>query len=232
MIGICWYCGNDIEHEYEKPHNRLFHPECYQKFQIERDKQLNEYLKLKTEIMYERALRDMEKQDHICLADYYDEAQLVHDMAIADFNKFQSSDEMMTAMELVRMRVKAKVQFKLGRRRIDFLLPELKVALEIDGSLHKFKVVKDSQREIEILNKLNENDSGWDVIRIPTELIEQNLTKLVPAIKALYKKRQQLRKDNSGFIPLYWSRTNTMSQALAVNDKTLQDEAETPSSEL
>lgn len=226
MIGTCWYCGTAIESEYDHPHNRLFHPDCYQDFQLAKDKELQEYLKLKTNIMYERALRHMERQKDIQMNNYYDEAQLVHDMAMTDFNKFQSSDEMMTAMELVHNRVKSKVQFKIGKRRVDFLLPDLKVALEIDGALHKFKVVQDSKREVEIVSALNKNDSGWEIIRIPTELIEEHLTKLLPAIKTLYKTRQELRAKNGGFIPSYWSRTNSMYQALVTGDNDLKEDLE------
>ena len=71
-------------------------------------------------VMFERALREMEKQDDVYVTKYYDEAQLVKEMALNNVNKFQSSDEMMAAMELVRKRVKTKVQYHIGHRRVDF----------------------------------------------------------------------------------------------------------------
>ena len=231
-IFTCWYCGNAISNDYDRPHNRMYHDDCHAKAELAKDKQLKEYLELKTRVMYERALKNMEKQEYICLADYYDEAQLVLETALNDPNKFQSSDEMMTAMELLRNRIHTKVQYKLGRRRIDFLLPDLKVALEIDGALHKFKVTKDTQREIEITNQLNQSEKGWEVIRIPTNLIESHLTRLVPAIKKLYDTRQKLRAENNGFIPLNWSRTSSMAQALVIKDKELEEELAEPGNEL
>lgn len=221
----CWYCGHEVSVETIKAGIRVFHPDCQLKFEKEQDKLKSNYLKLKTEVMYQRALREMEKQDRLYISDYYDEAELVHEMSKETPTKFQSSDEMMVAMELVNKRIHAKPQFKIGRRRVDFLLPDLNVALEIDGFLHEFKVVKDSAREIEIMNNLHKKFGGnWEVIRIPTKFVEKDLTKLVEAIKTLYDVRQKLRKKNGGFIPTYWNRTNKVSQIKAlrgIRDKTL-----------
>lgn len=218
-IITCWYCGNEMPSE-RGSSERAFHAGCYEKFQTERDKQKNDYLRLKTEVMFERALKCMERQINCDLSNYYDEAELVHEMALNDYSKFQSSDEMMVAMELVRNRIKSKAQYRVEKRRIDFLIPSMNVALEVDGNLHKFKILKDSQREVEIMGNLKRitQKDNWEVIRIPTDLIEKDLTKLVPAIKTLYKKRQQLRNKNGGFIPTYWSRTNRDSQLEALNN--------------
>lgn len=225
-VVTCWYCGREMVSLSSKASLRPFHPDCQLKFQQERDKDKNEYIKLKAEVMFERALREIEKQDSVYISDYYDEAELVHSMAKTDPTKFQSSDEMIAAMELVRNRIKTKVQFKVKRRRVDFLLPELNVALEIDGALHRFKIQKDSDREIEIMNNLQKEFGGnWEVIRIPTNLIEKKLSSLVPAVKALYAKRQELRKENGGFLPSYWNRTNKLSQIKAlkgIEDKTVK----------
>ncbi|MFT8937422.1 hypothetical protein [Liquorilactobacillus sp.] len=213
----CWYCGCEMISESEKASLRPFHTECQIKFEKDQDELRTKYVKLKSEVMFQRALREMERQDEVFMSNYYDEAQLVHEMSQNNPFKFQSSDEMMAAIELVRKRVHTKAQFKIRKRRVDFLLPDLKVALEIDGALHRFKIGKDSEREIEIMNNLKKDFGGnWEVIRIPTDLIEKNLTRLVPAIKALYNKRQKLRKENGGFLPSYWSRTNKMSQISAL----------------
>ena len=196
-ILTCWYCGCELASESKRASFRPFHTECQMKFESEQDKLKSDYIKLKSEVMFQRALREMERQDEVFISDYYDEAQLVHEISRNDPFKFQSSDEMITAIELVKKRVHSKVQFKIGRRRVDFLLPDLKVALEIDGALHRFKIGKDSEREIEVMNNLKEKIGGnWEVIRIPTDLIEKNIVRLVPAIKALYNKRQELRKEN------------------------------------
>ncbi|KRN03210.1 hypothetical protein FD00_GL000552 [Liquorilactobacillus mali KCTC 3596 = DSM 20444] len=125
----------------------------------------------------------------------------------------------MAAIELVHERIKSKTQFKIGRRRVDFLIPSLHVALEIDGKLHEFKVVKDSNREIEIMKNLNKQMGGsWEVIRIPTKYIETNIKQLGKAIAALYNSRQSERKKNNGFLPTNWSKTNKIAQINALSN--------------
>lgn len=214
----CWYCGGEIECEAKVSEQRTFHPDCQIKFQTEQDELRKTYSKYRSELMFQRALNYIDRQSEVYASEYYDEADVVHDMAIKQPGKFDSSDEMLAAMELLRNRIHVKVQYKINRRRVDFLIPELHVALEIDGAIHRFKIQKDSEREVEIMNKLRKEHGGeWEVIRIPTSLIEKNITKLVPAIKILYKARQSLRKGNGGFLPSYWSRTNRFSQIKALN---------------
>lgn len=227
-LDTCWYCGHLVdERGMSRDHyTRAFHADCADKFQAEQDKRLHDYLAMKTQIMYQRAIREMERQQTVNINDYYDEAQVVHDMATANPEKFDSSDEMMAAIELVHNRIHAKVQSKVGKYRVDFLLPDMHCALEIDGVLHEFKIRKDSVREIAIMDTLNKDDSGWEVIRIPTKYIEKDITKLVPAIKALYEKRQALRRQHDGFLPASWSRTNTAAHIQAaegLHDRTAKN---------
>lgn len=219
----CWYCNEYIVESGPYPKERSFHEECKERYLIEKEETKTEYIRLKVEVMFERALRTIEKQDYGSISEYKEAADAVHELAQRDSNKFASSHEMVAAMELIRNRVKTKVQYPINRRRVDMLLPELKVALEIDGNLHKFRIGKDSDRDIEIMNYLNENDNGWEVIRIPTIFIEKNITKLVPSIKQLYKERQELRRKHNGFLPSYYSSHNRSSQLKAlegINDKT------------
>ncbi|EKA0857757.1 hypothetical protein ONF04_003030, partial [Listeria monocytogenes] len=76
------------------------------------------------------------------------------------------------------------------------------------------------------LNTLNKSEHGWEIIRIPTRFIEQNIRRLVPAIKALYKERQELRNKHNGFIPSYYSRTNKMSHISAIKGVASDNEIE------
>lgn len=219
----CWYCDEPVILEASTFKNRIFHTECFDAYRHEKEKEKEEYVRLKIELMYERSLRMLEKQDGVCLADYKEAAEAVRNLARKDTTKFDSSHEMTAAMELINNRIKTKLQHSVGRKKIDMLLPDLKVALEIDGHLHQFRIGKDSERDIEILNTLNEMENGWEIIRIPTKFIEVNVKKLVPAIKALYNEKQSLRMDNGGFIPSYYSRHNLSAQLQAlegVRDKT------------
>lgn len=206
-IYTCWNCGNCVTED-NKIHTRAFCDECRKNYQEEYEAYMSTYLKMKMEIMWNRAIRCMERQEKVDINQYFDECQYVKDIAFKDFNKFQSSNEMMAAIELLKCRVKTKMQYKILKYRVDFYLPDLKVVLEIDGRLHDFKVKKDSDRDIAILAELNSNDKGWEVVRIPTGYLEMNIKQLVPAIKAVKKEKQRLRRLNGGFIPVSFNRSS------------------------
>lgn len=212
----CWYCNEPVMKPAKNTDVRTYHEDCFKLYMQEKEETNQEYAKLKIEVMFERALRMMEKQGHIRVDDYKEAAEAVHELALRDTTKFDSSHEMIAVMELINNKIKVKVQYRVNRRKIDVLIPELKVALEIDGHLHKFRIGKDSERDIEILNELNKESAGWEVIRIPTKYIEKRVDKLIPAIKALYSEKQKLRAENGGYIPSYYSRHNQSNQLKAL----------------
>lgn len=207
-LKTCWYCGrlgsarsgvlkNNINHRY-------FHNDCLKSYEEERDKRLEQYVELKILVMHERALRILEKQD-TNLELYYDESIAVCEKAIEEPNKFLSSHEMVAAMELLRNEVRFKKEHKILNHRVDFLIPEYNVVLEIDGHTHKYNKVADTKRDANILNELNKDGNGWEVIRIPTKRIEQNVQKLLPAIVSIRNYKQELRRKNNGLIPSNYS---------------------------
>lgn len=207
-IFTCWNCGKYVTEDLDY-HQRVYCQSCLDKKEKEHEAFMNEYLTMKTQIAWERALRHMEFQEKVNINDYYSEAQYVKELALNDFNKFQSSYEMMAAMELLKSRIKCKVQHKILKYKVDFYLPTMKAVLEIDGRLHDFKVKKDSDRDVAILTELNAKEKGWEVVRIPTEYLDKDITKLVPAIAAVRKEKQRLRRLNGGFIPASFSRNAT-----------------------
>lgn len=102
---------------------------------------------------------------------------------------FQSTEEIMTAVELIKRGLKINHQVSVYEYSVDFIIPEFKVALEIDGRPFHTKDNEKAQtiRDEVIADKLGE---GWNVIRIDTENINTNVTKLVPAIKRILKYRE------------------------------------------
>lgn len=105
---------------------------------------------------------------------------------------YQSTEEIMVALELIRRNVKAFHQVKIFDYSVDFILPEMKVALEIDGKIYhgKDRQKYESIRDEVIINKLGE---GWEMIRITTDNINKNVTKLIPGINAVLKSRKLQR---------------------------------------
>ena len=103
---------------------------------------------------------------------------------------FQSTEEIMTALELIRSGVKAYHQVKVYDYRADFVLPEYKVVLEIDGPVYHRKETESAAviRDEIIADKFGED---WEVIHIRTEEINTNVTRLMPAIKAVLARRKK-----------------------------------------
>ena len=79
------------------------------------------------------------------------------------------------------------MQYKIGRYQVDFLLPEIGVVLEIDGDRHKYKKNYDNARDAYIKKQLG---YGWDIVRIKTEYLDKNASKLVEAINGVIDYRE------------------------------------------
>lgn len=206
---ICWNCNESYEYFYRERSKRALCETCSEKHEKDHKELLENYATLKMRVMADRALRRIEYQKKINIEEYREPYEVVLEMALKNHNKFQSSHEMIATMELLRNRVHTKLQYPVGRKKVDMLLPTMKVALEIDGKLHDFKTLKDSKRDTEILNELNQDGSNWEIVRIPTKYLEQNVSQLIPAIKAIYAEKQRLRRKHGGFLPTYFSKGNS-----------------------
>jgi len=106
---------------------------------------------------------------------------------------YQSTEEIMVALELIHRGVKAHHQVRIFEYWVDFILPDMKVALEIDGKIYhgKDKLEYQSIRDDAIIYKLGE---GWEMIRITTDNINKNVTKLIPGIKAVLARRNTQKR--------------------------------------
>ena len=102
---------------------------------------------------------------------------------------FQSTEEIMVVLELLRWKIKVHHQVKIYSYSVDFVLPDFKVVLEIDDPMHRLNSVKEKEsiRDELICLALG---SDYEVIRINTENINLNVTKLLDGIKAIKKYRR------------------------------------------
>lgn len=182
----CWICGKEISHSDSKV--RQYCKECGDKHtaELKHDKEL--YTILRKKVMFERAMDIMEKQG--CKMDKYRNATIVVQKYLyANPDKFDSADEIVAAVVLIKNGLQIKTQVKIGRYQADILIPSLNVVLEIDGIMHKLKLCE-SERDRYIESELGPE---WDVIRIGTHHIEKRADKLVEAIQAL-KEYKRTRK--------------------------------------
>jgi len=194
-LADCWRCGKEIEVYCTKP--RVYCPECREEHEKEKKDNTKKYLRLKTIIMHERALTKLEEA-YTNMEVLHEASDVVLDAAIKKPSKFQSSHEMMAAIILIANCIHIKTQQNIAHHRVDFVLPEKKVVLEIDGHMHKYSRVKDAKRDKEVRAELG---ADWEVVRITTRYLEEKPETLPKAITVLKKARQKERAENGGILP-------------------------------
>lgn len=135
---------------------------------------------------------------------YIKAAESIHEKLHKD-GWFQSTEEIIAAIVLVKNNIKARHQVKLGRYCADFVLPEEKIVLEIDGTLYhtKLTVEKEKLRDNLIVLGLGVD---WEVIRITDILLNENPKNLVKAIMSVKARREKLRKEYNGLLPRGYTR--------------------------
>ncbi len=60
---------------------------------------------------------------------------------------------------------------------VDFLCPELKLVIELDGGVHDLRIVEDAERELQI------TDAGFCVLRSENQAFLRNPNTLLDAIR-------------------------------------------------
>lgn len=197
---------------------RYFCSKCYQDYTAELSEQRKEYAKLKKVLMLERAVRLLERQA-LDIYEYKDIIDQMRDYVEEQPEKFESSHEMIAAIILVSSGIKIKSQYKILKYRVDFLVPVLKVVLEIDGDLHKLNTLRDNKRDIDIREELGKE---WETVRIGTKYLEQNAPALVEAIIAVRNEKKRLREKHHGYLPdWYYVRDKSKRKQRAVGDDEL-----------
>lgn len=120
---------------------------------------------------------------------------------------FQSSNEVLVGLELLRNGYKFNHQVIIGRWRADFIIPDIKIVLEVDGEMFHNKNTKEKEqlRDNFIINKMGE---GWEVIRIKDSMLRKNIQRLIPAIKKVITERQKIRNSYTS-LPNWYSDTHS-----------------------
>lgn len=193
----CWICGSFdvVSHQtiingafFDAKHQerwRCYCAECKKKTDAEYDALKEEYIRLKKEVMFENAIETLEGQN-INIYDYKEAIEAIHDYIRKYPDKFDSSYEVIAAIILIYNKVQCKPQAAVGKYRVDFLLPDEYVVLEIDGERHKARKRYDSDRDIAIKAELGE---FWEIVRIDTDLLKTNAKELVKAIRKICEYR-------------------------------------------
>ena len=106
---------------------------------------------------------------------------------------YRSTEEIMVAIELLQKGVKIIHQQKVGKYSVDFVLPEYKVLLEIDGKPfhNNHTLAREGERDGTILLKMGVD---WEIIRIDTDKINKDIQKLLPSVEAIIEYRKSERR--------------------------------------
>ena len=153
---------------------------------------------IKCHLTYDRSVMEKEEKlknaltriSRVADVSLYDEAVEKVRKGFYRKNHYQSTEEIMVALELLRKGFTIYHQFEVDSYRVDFLIPQLSVVLEVDGEIYhrsdSMSRARAEMRDCIIEEHLGE---GYKVIHIPTRYINRNVRKLVPAIKALANKK-------------------------------------------
>ena len=118
---------------------------------------------------------------------------------------FDSTEEIEVAIVLLEEGIQFRHQVRFGKRYIaDFVLDEMKVVLEIDGDIFhgESRLAKQQIRDDLIIAALGPE---WEIVRIKTSTLNQNMAKLPKALKAVLKRRKMYRRLNKGQLPEWYN---------------------------
>lgn len=199
---VCWKCGKPIPEEDFAGQTRRYCEKCYEEYTEEYKPVTVQYAVLKNRVMFERAMRLMEKA---CadMTKYKKYANAVMKHSRDNPELYLGADEMIAAIILFGNGYDIQMNCKVGAYRVDILIPEKHVCLEVDGERHTHKKAADGKRDVEIRAKLGKE---WEVIRIPTKYIEEQPEKLPEAIQTMYDGIKEIRARNNGLLPETYSR--------------------------
>ena len=216
----CWVCGADVlkSYGYTDVMSGRFCREHWLEHQRQYKKTVTEYLKLKTQVMFERAMRRMDNAG-IVMTDIKREAQAVQKHSTDCPEAYKSSDEMITAVVMLHAGYDFELNYKIDKYIVDMYIPDLKLIVEVDGDRHEHRQLYDSKRDLELRKILGDE---WEVIRIPTQYIEQNPERIPDAVLALAKQKRDIRKKNVGFLPQNYSKREAARYEKAMVYETVQ----------
>lgn len=198
---ICWKCGKAIE-EITKKKDRYFCEDCFEQHRKEHKELVEQYTALKDKVMYENALRLIEKSK-TNINEYIKSAKKIEKAMQKNIGAFRSADEVVTAIILDYNEVLFEPNKRIGDYITDFYIPEFKICVEVDGHLHRHRTMEDCERDIEIKNILGKE---WEIIRIDTKYIEKNPSEIFTGILSQKITIETIRENNNGIIPEYYSR--------------------------
>lgn len=199
----CHICKNEIKSMRYDRDVLYTCKECKLKQYLADKEFKTEYSKEVKEKKFNNAVKRIEKNVGKNIKKYDKAIEIIHKNLYKD-HWFDSTEEIMVAIELIKNNIKTRHQVKVGIYRVDFILEDEKIILEIDGKLfHTDKTKPKEQIRDNIL--LMKFGLDWEVIRITDDYINENIKRLVPAIRKIRDERKKIRNINNGVLPQWYN---------------------------
>lgn len=159
----CIFCGTILD---EEDKSLYACDECLKKVNIL--KQLTKVDKAREKIS--KATQKYLRREY----SYQDERDNVALKMLKKGFDYKSADEMCFAMQLEKEKIRYFPNYKIGNYSVDFLLPEMKRIIEIDGEIYHTDENRDFIRERSIMSMVGEE---YEIIRIPASYVPNFIIK-------------------------------------------------------
>ena len=137
--------------------------------QMQKEQEELKDIKTKCDIRFEKAVEVIKGQ-----VKNFDDYKNAIALAETASEKYDSIPEAVVAIELIRLGYKIIPQQKIGRYKADFVIPDKKLVIEVDGTTYHGHTIN-SKRENTIQLSLG---VSWTIIHIPAEEIVKQVQKL------------------------------------------------------
>lgn len=158
----CLFCGTVLE---EKIKGYICE-ECNRKMKL--IKQLDKLDASKDKI--EKTIKKYLRRN----CDYQQERDNIATKILKNGYSFGSAAEICFALQLEKEGISYYPNYKIGSHRVDFLLPNMKRIVEIDGELYHVDEQKDFLRERSIMQCIGEE---YEIVRIPASYVPKYVIK-------------------------------------------------------
>lgn len=177
FIHLCAMCGKDFE---DNKRTSYKCPECEAKLALLKKVEMLDKAEKK---LLNKPLNYLIKRP----IDLSKEVQAIKKRVLDGKDRFSSIQEAMVAIQLERKGIVYESQKKINGRKVDFFLPELKVVLEIDGSLYHTDEDKEFLRDRQIMQSL---DNDFQMVHIEADSVPRLTWNLGDALNYILGERK------------------------------------------
>lgn len=115
-------------------------------------------------------------------------AKPVKERVMNGIDNFSSMPEAVAAIQMERIGLKYETQKDIAGKKADFVMPEIKIILEIDGELYHTDEDKSFLRDRQIMAAVGEE---WEIVHINAESVPRYTWNLKEALPYIVEERKE-----------------------------------------